>query len=847
MFGCSNKDELIGHSPLDFSPKKQPDDESSKRKAHNHITKALNGEPQRFMWRHLRRNGNPFDAEVSLNRLPFRGETRLLAIARDITERKRAEKSLAESEELYRKLVTTIPDIIIRTDLTGIILYVNEVTTRFGGDLGVEKILGKNILSFIAAEDMERAAVNTRLMFEKPLGPKEYALSFRKDVKIQFEVNGDMLRQANGTPYGMVFLCRDITDRKSAERALQESEERYRMLVENSLMGIGISLGNQVVFANPALLQLFGYDNIEELARVPLLNLVTPASHERIASRMEKVVRGEPNPAEFEYDILRKDGQTRTLLANSSHFTLDKKAYTQTTFQDITERKLAEVALRASEEKYRTLFEESRDTIFSFAVTGEWLDLNPSGRELFGYSSTETLRQKKAEDVFWGDSDLDSLRKTIERQGFVKDFESHLKGRNGQHLAVQITASVIRDNSGAVSGYRGIIRDVTEQKRLFEQFLQSQKMEAVGRLAGGIAHDFNNLLTAILGNTELGLLKSKGNVPLTEKLNIIKDTAVRAAQLTRQLLTFSRKEVVQPISCDLNESIENMKKILPRVLGEDIDCQYRLAPDLGMIHADPTQLELVILNLVVNAREAMPDGGELIISTENVILDEEYCSRHSGTSTGPHVKLTVSDTGLGMEADLLSKVFEPFYTTKPQGTGLGLSMVYGIITQAKGHVAIESRPGKGTTFAVWFVTAAAKPKTETESRNTGKEMIPRGHETLLVVEDESVILKLIQDILGDLGYRVIPAADADEALRELRNHRDDIDLLITDVVLPGKKGTELAKEAKGISPELKVIFISGYTDERIADTDILQGKVHFIAKPFATFTLARKVRDVLDG
>ena len=379
-----------------------------------------------------------------------------------------------------------------------------------------------------------------------------------------------------------------------------------------------------------------------------------------------------------------------------------------------------------------------------------------------------------------------------------------------------------------------------------EQLRQAQKIEAIGRLAGGIAHDFNNLLTVIKGVCQLSLLDLHERDPLYENLKEIERSAERAADLTRQLLAFSRKQILEMEVLDLNDIVRGLDKMLHRLLGEDIDLVTVLSEGIGKVKVDPGQMEQVIINLAVNSRDAMPQGGKLTIETADVELDEEYAKRHIAVQPGRYVMLSISDTGVGMTPEVKDRLFEPFFTTKEQGkgTGLGLSTVYGIVKQSGGNIWVYSEPGQGATFKI-YLPRVEEPLTEKKREEVSRE-IPRGGETILVVEDEETVRKLAMRLLKGQGYRVLEASDGGKAFMLCEKYKERIDLILTDVVMPGMSGRELAERLKQIHPEMKVLYMSGYTDNAIVHHGVLKEGIHFIQKPFTLESLARKVREVLD-
>jgi signal transduction histidine kinase len=421
------------------------------------------------------------------------------------------------------------------------------------------------------------------------------------------------------------------------------------------------------------------------------------------------------------------------------------------------------------------------------------------------------------------------------------------KKKDGTLYTEDTTITPVRDEQGKIVNYVATKRDITHELQLEEQYRQAQKMEAIGLLAGGIAHDFNNLLTAINGFAELSQMRLPPDSPIQKLVGNILHSGKRAADLVGQMLTFSRKQIIESIILDLNSVVADMEKMLRRVIGEHIRMETDLAPDLWPVEADPTQIEQIIVNLAVNARDAMPNGGWLTIETSNVFLDEDYAAGHLGVEPGEHVLLAISDTGFGMSDEVQARIFEPFFTTKEmgKGTGLGLATVYGIVKQSGGHIWVYSEPGQGTTFKIYLPCAVEAIATSFRDNQTNHLL--RGTETILLVEDEPAVRELATLILQEQGYKVLEAANGQEALRLSQEHNEKIQLLLTDVVMPGMGGKELAEQLDQTRSDLKILFMSGYADSIIAHHGVLELDIPFMEKPFSSHTLTYKVREVLDG
>ncbi|HEV3203216.1 MAG TPA: PAS domain S-box protein [Gemmataceae bacterium] len=512
-------------------------------------------------------------------------------------------------------------------------------------------------------------------------------------------------------------------------------------------------------------------------------------------------------------------------------------------FADITERKQSEQTLA----QLAAIVESSDEAMIGTTLDGVVLNWNPAAEYLFGFAASEVKGQSVALIVPPDRKDeLTNNLARIRRGERVDYYETVVRRKDGRILDVAMTVSPIRDSQGTVLGASGILRDITEQKRLEDQIRQAQKMEAVGRLAGGIAHDFNNLLTIILGYGQVVLSqlpREDASAPLVSE---VMKAGERAATLTRQLLAFSRRQVLAPRVVDLNSLVVDIEKMLRRLIGEDITLEIRQDPALERVQADPGQIDLILLNLAVNARDAMPRGGRLLIETSNVDLDEAYVLAHPDARPGPCVLLSISDTGTGIPPDLLPHIFEPFFTTKEvgKGTGLGLSTVYGVVRQSDGHISVASEPGKGTTFKI-FLPRTALPLTTAPSHTLSSTL--SGNQTILVVEDEENVRQYTAFALRKYRYKILEASCGDEALRVAGKYPGPIHLLLTDVVMPEMSGRELATRLAKAHPESRVLYFSGYPGDAIVRHGIHTAEMNFLQKPFRPDTLARKVREVLDA
>ncbi|MDO8836343.1 MAG: PAS domain S-box protein [Vicinamibacterales bacterium] len=524
------------------------------------------------------------------------------------------------------------------------------------------------------------------------------------------------------------------------------------------------------------------------------------------------------------------------------------------TYTDITERKRGEEAVLASELRYRRLFESARDGILILdAETGAVVDVNPFLVELLGFPREAIIGSKVWDLGFIRDiiANQDSFAE-LQREEYVRYDDKPLESSDGRRIDVEFVSNVY-----LVNGHKVIqcnIRDITvrrkaeaDQATLEAQLQQAQKMESVGRLAGGVAHDFNNMLGVILGHVDLALEQVDPARSLHADLQKIRKAAMRSANLTRQLLAFARKQTVTPKVLDVNTTVASMLEMLKRLIGENIDLTWRPAADVWAIEADPSQIDQILANLCVNARDAISGVGKLTIETGNSTIDEHYCAIHAGCVPGEYVRFAVSDTGCGMDKETQAHLFEPFFTTKPtgEGTGLGLAMVYGAVKQNRGFINVYSEPNHGTTFTV-YLPRHLGPAVQVQADGAAKPAL-RGHETILLVEDEPLILTLTTRMLELRGYTVLAAGTPGQAMRVTREHVGGIHLLITDVVMPEMNGRVLAKNLLLLYPSLKRLFMSGYTADVIAHHGVLEEGVQFLQKPFSAEDLAAKVRDVLDA
>jgi PAS domain S-box-containing protein len=771
------------------------------------------------------------------------------AVAREVreAENRRARRAGEQATAHLAALVESAEDAIISKDLNGDVTSWNPAAERLYGWTAAEAI-GRHV-SFIVPRDKaeELAGIMVRLRSGQKVEHFETVRVHRDGTRIDVSLTLSPVRDRAGRLVGASKTTRDIRERKRAEEALTCSETRYRRLFEAAQDGVLIvdAESRRIVDVNPFLTELLGYHR-EELIDKELWEIGLFQDIESNKEAFRKLqgcgyIRYDDHP------LRTKDGRHIEVEFVSNTYNVGSTVVIQCNIRDINERRKAEAALRLRDRAIQAVTPGILITD-PCQPDNPIIYASPGFQRLTGYSTAEVigrncrfLQGKDTDPAAIGrirDATRECRACTVELLNYSKD---------GTPFWNNLSISPVLDSGGTVTHFVGVQTDVTERRQLEDQFRQAQKMEAFGQLAGGVAHDFNNLLTVITGYSEIVLKSLSPTDKVRGFIEEIMKAGERSASLTAQLLAFSRKQVIALKLLDLNSIVRDTEKMLRRIIGEDIELVMSLSLDVGALRADAGQLEQVLLNLAVNARDAMPQGGKLSIATENVELDDAYSKLHINARPGSYILLTTSDTGCGMTAETQARIFEPFFTTKGvgKGTGLGLATVYGIVKQAEGHIEVCSDLNVGTSFKIYLprVNRALKPGTPSDRLDP----IRRGTESILLVEDEAGLRCLLHQVLIDCGYSVSTAANASAAIRLARENRDPFDLVVTDVVMPGIGGRQMVEQLITFCPKVKVLYISGYTDDAIVRHGILHDQVPFLQKPFLPSALARKVRDVFDS
>jgi PAS domain S-box-containing protein len=782
-----------------------------------------------------------------------------MEISSDITARKKSEEDLRERELLLRTVAeqTDIGLVVLREDRR--YLYTNHAHAEILG-LSIEQIVGKSLVEVMGdsynkiSAQLDKAFAGAQVDFETK-GPTRSGTGDQNGARSYAITYKPLKRPGEGTRVIAVIL--DITERKQAEEALRTSQEHLSAIIRMAMDGvITLDATQHIILFNTAAERIFGCPASEAIGQsldrfIPVQVRDDRANHGQDAGSTGKAALSTHHSEMFRglntnYG-LRVNGQKFPLEATISQIALAGERLYTVILRDITQRKQAEEELIEKEQQFHSMFEHAAVGITQVDMDGAYIRVNPAMCEMLGYSEAELL--SKTSESITHPLDWESERALLESMlSGGRDFyevEKRYLHRSGATIWVSVTSSLVKDMTKRPLYRITVVQNITRRKRAEDQLQQAQKMEGIGRLAGGIAHDFNNLLTVILGNSELALAELPDNAPNRARFQEIQASGQTAAALTRQLLAFSRKQVIRKRVVDLKEIVVDMGQMLRRLLPEDIEIVIHCSQEACPVEADPNQLKQVLMNLVVNAGDAMPKGGNLTIDVRTVTLDDEV-QQDAELERGPCEMLTVSDTGSGMDTDTVAHIFEPFFTTKPvgKGTGLGLSTLYGIVHQCGGTVLVSSKPGAGSTFRVCLPRSLEG--IETKAAVGSILPILSGNETVLLVDDSAPLRKLMLELLSRQGYTVLEAADGILALEVSKNYPGIIHLLITDMVMPRMGGIELAKCIVQDRPDIALIFVTGYAAETCVMPHHPTGRTTIVEKPYKTATLLHAVRRMLD-
>ena len=834
-FGRSSK-ELVGQKFLTLIP---PEDQErvmsgilamtvdSPTMTHEHPVIRPGGE---ICWQRWT-NRALFDSEG--NSVAFQ------SIGEDITEQRQMEEDLRQNEKMMRTVLNTTRDLVFLLNPDGTIALINESAAKNFGSTQ-EELVGKCPFDFGSADSTNR---RWEVFREFVVNPRPLRFEDKNNGKYFDNSVYPVLDEAGNLRYGVVF-AQNITERKNTEKALQDSEEKFRALYDNAPLSYQ-SLDEKGCFidVNPAWLKTLGYTRDEVIG-----NNFGDFLHPDWGAHFEKnfpEFKRRGNIQDVQFKIRHKDNHYLDISFEGCIGYNPDGSFRQTycVFHDITERKQAE----DSRDRLTRAIEQSSETIVITDFDGNIQYANPAFEQVSGYTQEEAIGQNPR-----------FLKSGKHEAPFYKEmWETILSGatwtgqitnqkKDGTLFIEEATISPVLDVMGRITNFVAVKRDITQDIKVEGQLRQALKMESVGLLAGGVAHDFNNMLLVIQGHTELALGQADPDGSFHSALTKIRDAADRSADLTRQLLAFARKQTIEPKVLDLNETVSGMLKMLGRLIGEDINLNWKPGGGLWPVKIDPSQIDQILANLCVNARDAIGGVGDIFIETENACFDDQYCLENPGAVPGDYTLLTVSDSGHGIDKEILENIFDPFFTTKQadSGTGLGLATVYGIVKQNLGFITVYSETGNGTTFRIYLPRQAGE--IEPMLKNDPPKPARRGQETILLVEDETEILDLVTAMLDRQGYTTLAASTPGAAVRLAEAHPGEIHLLLTDVVMPEMNGRELATSLQPIFPDLKHLFMSGYSADVIAKQGVLDEGSHFIQKPFAKQNLLASVQEVLD-
>ncbi len=767
----------------------------------------------------------------------------------DVTKRRRAEAELRRTGELLRAVSDGTTDAVFVKDRDGKYLLFNPAAAKFVGR-PVAEVLGRDDTALYEPTSAQAVMERDRQVMESGRAETTEDTLTAAGVTRTYLSTKAPYRDEKGTVIGLIGIACDISDRKRAEEELRQSENRLRAFFDTANAGmVEADADGQLLRVNDAFCRMLGYSR-DELLSLTAPALVIPEDREQVLNQYEQVRSGHRMAYEAERRYCRKDGTVIWAWVNLTVVSEDdgRRARVSAVIIDLTERKRAEAERDALLARLQLQIDRMPLAYLLSGPDLRYTRWNPAAERMFGFTEAEVMGRHPFEVIVPSASRplVQSVFERLRAGDMGAHGECENVTRDGRTVVCHWHNTPLLDADGRFTGLLSLAEDVTERKVLEEHLRQAQKMDAIGQLAGGVAHDFNNLLTVINGYSEI--LHDQFPAEDTRRVQVaaIRDAGERAAGLTGQLLAFSRQAVLEPRVLNLNAIITETSRLLRRLIGEDIELALSLAPNAHRVRVDSGQMGQVLMNLAVNARDAMPTGGKLTVETRNTELDEEYARLHGAVRPGQYVMLAVSDTGTGMSPEVRARIFEPFFTTKGagRGTGLGLAVVFGIVRQSEGYVEVYSELGVGTTFKVYL------PAVDTAVSAKGATTTPRpvrgGTETVLLVEDQADVRRLALHALRDQGYAVTEAADAQEALRLVEAGLPRLDILVTDVVMPGLSGRRLAELLRERYPSLKVLYTSGYTDDAVVRHGVLHAEVAFLRKPYTPHSLADRVRQVLD-
>jgi two-component system cell cycle sensor histidine kinase/response regulator CckA len=788
----------------------------------------------------MRSDGIEFPAEFTVTNIAIAGQSRFTVYVRDITARKRAEEAVV----WLAAIVESSQDAIYGGDLEGRLTSWNKGAELMYG-YTAEEVIGKSVSFLVPPGRVDELEVLTEKLKAGLRSHTYETVRVAKDgTLLNVSVSISSVLDSAGSLIGVSAIARDITAQKNAEEALRKANETS--VYASPIPIIAADAKRQITVWNPAAEKLLGWSE-EDLIGKP--NPSIPPEEEAEASALHQRLLSGETIRGVEVRRRRWDGSSVAVsLSATPLWDTEHKVKGIIGFlTDITERKRAEEALRKAEEKYRGIFENAVEGIYQTTTDGRYISANLALARMLGFDSPEELvstRNDIKNQEYVNPELHGSFVRLMEEHSVVQNFEYQAYRKDGGIIWVSGSAHAVRDVRGRILHFEGTVQDITQRRELEQQLRQMQKIEAIGRLAGGVAHDFNNILMAISSYSELLARKLPEGDPSHRYAEEILRATNRGSSLTQGLLAFSRKQVISPKVVDLNSLIAQQTEMLKRLIPENIEMQFVPFDALGRVRVDSSQIEQVVMNLIINARDAMPDGGDILIETDNAELRDGDCGLHGSTVPGKYVVLAVSDSGCGMDAETVSHIFEPFFTTKEQGkgTGLGLATVFGIVEQSSGHIFVQSEPGHGTTFKIYLPTVEDAVPSDSPAPSDASV---RGDETILLVEDQEAVRESAAEYLAENGYTVLKASVGSEALEIAKRRKQPIHLLLTDVVMPQMSGRELSEKITRIHPETKVIFMSGYSNNLLSNQQVLDPKHELVQKPFRLTTLGRRIREIL--